>query len=156
MSNVYIVSTMTNSMSYRTYRTIGPENPEKGPRIVTPVNELTITIRGGANRPSQKLGFGDQSNDLNGNMLWTARGVVTTITEDQYERLKDHHLFKKHLAKGLVEVVNRDISGDHKAVAKIVSGHMTPHDNQAQLTKDTVANRIKVKSPSKEIMQEGW
>lgn len=153
MSNVYILSTMTNSMSYRTYRTIGLENPEKGPRIVAPINSETITIKGGANRPSQRLGFGEQHQDVNGNVLWTARGVVTSITEEQYEKLKGHWLFQKHVAKGLVEVVNRDISGDHKAVARIARD-MTPADNQAQLTKETVAQRIKVKVPMKELAQE--
>jgi hypothetical protein len=153
MSNVYILSTMTNSMSYRVYRTIGLENPEKGPRIVAPVNSETITIRGGANRPSQKLGFGEQHEDINGNVLWTARGVVTSITAEQYERLKAHWLFQKHVEKGLMEVVNRDISGDHKAVAR-VARDMTASDNQAQLTKDTVAQRIKVKVPMKELSQE--
>lgn len=153
MSNVYILSTMTNSMAYRVYRTIGLENPEKGPRIVAPINEETIVIRGGANRPSQKLGFGEQHQDVNGNVLWTARGVVTSVTEDQYERLSKHWLFQKHLEKGRVEVINRDISGDHKAISRIALD-MAPTDNHAQLTKETVANRIKVKVPSKEIAQE--
>jgi hypothetical protein len=152
-SNVYIVSTMTNSVSYRTYLTIGNPNPEKGPRIVTPINEKTITIKGGANRPSQKTGFGDQQTDINGNMLWTARGVVTSISEEDYERLKDHWLFKKHLLKGLVEVVNRNIEGNYAAVKAIVA-NMTPADNQALLTKETIAQRIKVKTPSKELAQE--
>jgi len=154
MSNVYILSTMTNSMSYRVYRTIGLENPEKGPRIVAPINEETITIRGGANRPSQRLGFGEQTQDLNGNVLWTARGVVTSITEDQYESLKGHWLFQKHLKNGRMEVVNRDISSNHKAIARVVEDNMKPSDNQAQLTKDSVAQRIKVKTPMKEIAQE--
>lgn len=153
MSNVYILSTMTNSMSYRVYRTIGLENPEKGPRIVAPINAETITIRGGANRPSQRLGFGEQHQDINGNVLWTARGVVTSITEEQYEKLKGHWLFQKHIQKGLMEVVNRDISNDHKAVARIARD-MTATDGHAQLTKDTVAQRIKVKVPMKELAQE--
>lgn len=153
--NVYIVSTMTNSVSYRTYRTIGEENPQKGPRIVTPINEETITIRGGANRPSQRLGYGEQSSDVNGNMLWTAKGVVTSITEAQYARLKDHWLFQKHKEKGFVEVLNRDIGTDHRAIAKVASG-MEGVDNQAQLTKETVAQRIKVKTPEDSISQERW
>lgn len=145
---------MTNSMSYRFYRTIGLENPEKGPRIVAPVNEDTITIRGGANRPSQKLGFGDQHQDGNGNVLWTAKGVVTPITEEQYERLSGHWLFQKHLSNGRVEVVNRDVSSNHRAIARIVEDGMKASDNQSQLTKATVAQRIKVKVPMNEIAQE--
>lgn len=154
MSSVYILSTMTNSMSYRVYRTIGLENPEKGPRIVAPINEETITIRGGANRPSQRLGFGDQHQDINGNVLWTARGVVTPITEEQYDKLKDHWLFQKHVKNGRMQVVNRDISGNHKVIKRIVEDDMNASDNQAQLTKDTVAQRIKVKVPMKELAQE--
>jgi hypothetical protein len=150
--HVYILSTMTNSMSYRTYRTIGLENPEKGPRIVAPINEMTITIRGGANRPSQKIGFGEQSEDINGNILHTPDGVITPVTEEQFERLKGHWLFQKHLDKGRVKVLNRDV--DHKTVKRIVEDDMLASDNQAQLTKATVAQRIKVKTPMKEIAQE--
>jgi len=153
MSNVYILSTMTNSVSYRVYRTIGDSQPSKGPRIVAPINEETITIRGGANRPSTKSGFGDRTEDINGNVLWHARGVITPVTDEQYEKLKEHWLFQKHVKGGFLEVVGARDAGSHEAIKKVTSA-MNNQDPHAQLTKDTVAQRIKVKTPAKDIAQE--
>lgn len=151
--SAYILSTMTNAVCYRVYRTIGEANPSKGPRIVAPVVAEDIIIRGGANRPSVKSGFGEMAENLDGNPIWTARGVVTTVTDEQSERLKSHWLFQKHLDGGFVEVLNKDISHDHKAVAKIAA-NMNGEDPHQQLSKATVAQRIKVKTPSKELAQE--
>jgi hypothetical protein len=153
MAKVFILSTMTNAVNYRVYRTIGENNPSKGPRIVAPVTAEDIIIRGGANRPSTKSGFGDRSEDINGNVLWHARGVITPIEEDQYERLKGHWLFQKHLEGKFVEVISGRDAASHDSVKK-VAVQMNQQDPHAQLTKETVAQRIKVKTPAKDIAQE--
>ncbi|USN16334.1 hypothetical protein PLUTO_00180 [Luteibacter phage vB_LflM-Pluto] len=138
--NVYVVSTMTNAVSYCSWETVG-----NLPRI-----KRKITIAGGAGLPSIRSGFGDMSADGEGTPMWTAAGVVTPIPRDAYERfLKDHPTFIKHVAKGYVQVMDKDITGNHKAVKKIVSG-MESHDGFAQLTKETVKQKIKVTTKTKE------
>jgi hypothetical protein len=150
----YVLSTMTNSVSYRNYRFVGDRNATQNQALL-PIPTDTVVIRGGANRPSQKGGFGEQANDLNGNVLWTPRGVITVLTDEEYDRVKDHWLFQKHMAGGYLEVVNEDVHGNHKKVAKIAAA-MEGQDPGAQLTKDTLAQRIKVKTPDKEISVEGY
>lgn len=165
MSKVFILSTMTNSVMYATYRMVGEVNAAQktGPM---PVREKdSITIRGGADRPSQKLGFGQTSEDVNGNILWTAKGVVTPITEEQYARLKDNWLFKKHVEGGYLAVVAGDVANDHRKVSRKVeeirekaqdtSGDETAGQDRAKLlTKENIAQRINVRVPTKELSQE--
>lgn len=149
----YVLSTMTNSVSYRNYKYIGDRNATQNQSLL-PVPADTVLIRGGANRPSLKGGFGETTNDLNGNVIWTPRGVVTVLEDEEYERVKDHWLFKKHLAGGYLEILDEDISGNHKKVAKIAA-QMEGQDPGAQLTKDTLAQRIKVKTPDAELDVQG-
>lgn len=146
---VYVLSKMTNAVSYRNYRMVGDVNGKQGP---LPVPTDTVIIRGGADRPSQKGGFGESAEDINGNVLWTPRGVVTKLTDDEYERVKEHWLFKKHMEGGYLAVVGSDVVDNHKKVTKIVED-MEGQDPSAQLTKSTVGQRIKVKTPSKELEQ---
>jgi hypothetical protein len=149
----YVLSKMTNAVSYRNYKFIGDRNATQNQSLL-PIPADTVIIRGGANRPSQKGGFGDTDTDASGNVIWTPRGVVTTLTDEEYERVKDHWLFKKHMEGGYLAILDEDISGDHKKVARIADD-MEGQDPGAQLTKDTVAQRIKVKTPDRELRTEG-
>lgn len=149
--SVHILSKMTNSVSYRTYRFIGNANESKNQSLLPIPNGDNILIRGGANRSSQTIGFGDQSQDVSGNMLWTPAGVVTSITDEQYSRLKDNWLFKKHVENGHLEVVNASAANNHKEVIKIANGMAS--DNSAPLTKATIQGRVKVSIPTSEIEQ---
>jgi hypothetical protein len=145
MSNyVYILSKMTNSVTYRTYRLVGDAKQKAGPLPVPNGDE--ITIRGGADRPSQRIGFGEASNDINGNVIWTPRGVVTKITQDQYDRLKEQYLFKLHMDGGYLAVVDLSTSESHKKVARVAED-MEGENKDALLKKETIAQRIKVKTP---------
>lgn len=136
MKNVYIVSGMTDSISYCFHTE--PKSANDVPSI-----REKITIRGGRGLPSNRSGFGEQSNDISGTPLWTAEGIVTAITEAQYARLKEHHLFKKHMDAGRLKVVNHDIRGNHQAV-KNISRDMEGPDSHSLLTKATVKVRVKV------------
>ncbi len=151
---VYVLSTMTNSVSYRTYRMVG-STQEKGHGPLPVPEPNAVIIYGGAGLPSHRSGFGEVSEDLQGQPLWTPAGVVTPVSDENYEKLANHWLFKKHLEKNLVKVLKDDIRGNHKEVARQVAMDMQPHDNFAQLTKETLAQRIKVKVPSKELSQDG-
>jgi hypothetical protein len=146
---VYVLSKMTNGVSYRNYRLVGDANSKQG---ALPVPTDTVIIRGGADRPSQKGGFGEAAEDFNGNVLWTPRGVVTKLTDEEYDRVKEHWLFKKHLAGGYLAIVDSNTADNHKKITRVVED-MEGQDPAAQLTKSTVAQRIKVKTPVKEIEQ---
>jgi hypothetical protein len=142
--NVYVVSTMTAGVSYCFWLTI-----DGLPRI-----QDKITVRGGANLPSTKDGFGERSGDGEGQPMWTPAGVVTPIRRDRYEKLKEHDLFKKHLALGFVSVTTQDVTDNHKAVKKIVAG-MEPADGFAQLTPATYKDRVKITTKTKELEDGG-
>jgi hypothetical protein len=127
---VYIVSTMANAVSYNAHITI-----DGVPRIDP---ERSITIRGGAGLPSQTSGFGEiVQNEANQMPMWTPKGAVTPILRERYAILKDHWLFKKHLEKGYVTVVeDPSIMGNHSAVKKIVEG-METDDPRAPLNEQS-------------------
>lgn len=133
--SVFVISTMTNSVSYRFYKNVGD----------LPVVQDSITIRGGAGLPSLKSGFGEMGADGEGAPLWTAEGMVTPLSDARYDILKDHKLFKDHLEGGHVKVVNADLTGNHAQVKKEIRS-MAPRDNFAQLTPATVGQKIKVKT----------
>jgi hypothetical protein len=142
---VHILSKMTDSVKYNTYNFIGNKSDNTKQNLLPISRNDGVLIRGGAGRPSQKIGFGDRAQDPNGNVLWTPAGVVTTITDQEYDRLKDHWLFKKHLENGVLEVVTSDVVDNHKKV-KLIAEDM-PRDGAALLSSDVLAEKLKVKIP---------
>lgn len=133
----FVLSTMTNSVNYRIYANVGD--------LPTPVD--SIIIHGGAGIPSMKSGFGEMAKDSEGMPIWTAEGMVTTLTDERYSVLKDHWLFKKHIDSGHIKVVDHDIRGNHKAIVRETKS-MQARDGFAQLTKETLKQSIKVKANS--------
>ncbi|QJB22071.1 hypothetical protein XccvBFoX7_gp13 [Xanthomonas phage FoX7] len=138
MSKVYVISTMTSSVSYTFYEVV-----DNLPRV-----KDKIVIHGGANLPSMRSGFGEVSQDGEGSPMWTAAGIVTPISTERYEKLKDHHIFQKHLAAGRVSVSEKDVEGNHREVKRIVSG-MEARDGFAQLTPTTFKQKVKVTTEMK-------
>lgn len=136
----YVLSTATNSVSYAFYEMTGD----------LPVIRDKITIKGGAGIPSIRSGFGEMNQDSEGVPMWTADGVVTPVSDARYEMLKDHPIFKKHLDKGLVKVINSDITGNHKAVREHARD-MTKRDGFAQMTPESLKAHSKVKINTESI-----
>lgn len=136
----YILSTMTNSVSYANWGKVGD----------LPVMRNKVTIKGGTGLPSISSGFGEVSKDGEGTPLWTADGVITPISDEQYDLIKDHKLFNQHIEKGLIKVLNSDISGNHKAVKREVA-NMQKRDGFAQLNADTLKEHTKVKISNRDI-----
>lgn len=132
---IYIVSTMTNSVNYGFYDYVGKDK--------LPMVKKKILIHGGAGMPSLRSGFGIQSKDLEERPMWTAAGMATSISAEDYAMLKDHPVFIKHKEKGFVKVWDRDITGNHKEVVKITAD--MERDGFQQLTPATLKQRIKVK-----------
>jgi len=147
---VYVVSTRTNSIAYCIYeQNVQMERGAAGPNmpILPQIPKILrkIVINGGAGLPSFRSGFGEQASNTDGVPLWTASGIVTPVSDSDYELLKENYVFKKHLARNLVRVVDHDLRGNHKAVIKEVK-QMEPHDGFAQLNKETLNMKIKVSS----------
>lgn len=145
--SVYVISTMTDSVGYTFFRNVGD----------LPVPHKKIVIRGGADLPSHKSGFGEMRHNEEGQPLWTAEGVCTPVSDSDYEVLKDHWLFKKHVDGGKLKVVSRDIHDDYKAVKKEVKSMETgwESDKAKQLTPETVKQRVGNKHLKIHEMSEG-
>lgn len=152
MAQVYILSKMANSVTYRTYTMRGDKSQKAG--LLPMPDPNPITIKGGAERPSQRGGFGDVAQDISGNVIWTPRGVVTTLSQEDYDRLKGHALFQKHMEGGYLAVVTSDVANNHKKVSRIAED-MEGQDRALLLKKETIAQRIKVNVPTfNEVSQE--
>lgn len=145
----YILSTMGTAVSYAFFDYVGSSDSKAGK---LPVIRKKVTIYGGAGMPSLRSGFGEMSHDAEGHPIWTAAGVVTAVSDADYEALKDHALFQKHLDGGYVSVLNSDITGNHKAVAK-EARKMEKDEGSMQLNKERLKQSVKVKTPM-ELEQE--
>lgn len=154
--SVYILSTMTNSVCYRTYHFVGDavSQVKNGPGPLPVPDPNPIMIHGGAGIPSLKSGIGEVSRDSEGKPLWTPRGVVTAIKDEDYERLKDHWLFQKHIKANYLKVIEKDISHDIKEIRRQVEMDMQLRDDFAQLSRETLKQKIKVKTPDKTLSQD--
>ncbi len=130
----YVLSTMTNAVSYAFFNDVGG----------LPVIRDKVTIKGGAGLPSLTAGFGEVSKDDEGSPMWTPDGVVTPLSDERYDLVKDHPLFKKHIDKGVLKVINHDITGNHKEVQKQTRS-MEKKDGFAQLNPATIGQHCKVK-----------
>jgi hypothetical protein len=65
----YVISKMTNSVSYCFY------TERRNPNDVPSIREK-ITILGGCGMPSHRSGFGERTEDIQGQPLWVADGIV--------------------------------------------------------------------------------
>lgn len=149
---VYVVSTMTNSVKYCRYSYIGDDSHAGGK---LPILQDYVMIRGGAGLPSIKTGFGNMTTDEEGVPMWTADGVVTPLSDEQYDVVKEHWLFQKHKKEGLLRVIEKDILGNHKAVQDIVNHDMRKRDAHAQLNGERFNEKIKVTAKLMEQTPDG-
>lgn len=141
----YIISTMTGSVSYNWYENVNG----------LPLKKAGVVIYGGAHLPSLRSGFGDMQRDAEGNPIWTAAGVVTPVSESNYELLKNNALFKKHMDGGYLKVINQDIVDNHKAVKREVNT-MVAADPYAQLTPATFKQKVNMKTPMQLDQETGF
>jgi hypothetical protein len=148
----FVLSTMTQSVAYTTFNFVGVESPQGATRL--PIPKKKIVIRGGAGIPSARSGFGDMANNADGQPIWTAAGMVTPVSEENFEILKEHWLFKRHQEAGRVRVINEDVRDNYKAVKKEVSS-MHRGDNFAQLTPSTVGGRVKASLVEPKVDPDG-
>lgn len=143
--SVSIISKMSQSVSYTFYENVEEETSSVGGKIKLgriPAVKKSITVRGGAGLPSSRSGFGEMTEDLEGKPLWTADGIVTTVSDADYELLKTLPIFMKHVGKGLLRVLHKDVSGNHKLVSK--EAQTMTEDPHSLMTSEKLQQRIKV------------
>lgn len=90
-----------------------------------------ILINGGANIPDKHL--------------LTPYGKVTSVTDEQYEALDRHYLFKLHESNGFIK------ADRHKEDAEKVASDMTGRDDSAPDTAESLA----VSDPNVESVKDG-
>ena len=152
----YVTSTMTSSVGYCIYeQNTGLEPRKQGMPALSKLPKILkkIIIRGGAGIPSETSGSGDMVKYKNSGVpIWTAHGVVTAVKDEDMELLLDNVVFKKHLEKGYVRVVDTDIRGNNKAIMREVKS-MEEKDQFAQLNdetfKDMINQKMKIVSADK-------
>lgn len=133
---IYVLSKMTHSVSYRVYQDVAG----------LPTAVKSITIHGGASLPSEKSGFGDMHQTEDGRPIWTSEGTVTKVSDADYEVLKAHTLFCKHLENNHLKVVTYDISGNNKEIKRLASD--MEDDGRRQLNKSTMNTKVKATTVS--------
>lgn len=114
----YITSTMSSAIAYCFYKTL-----PGGMRAV----EREVLVKGGANVADKRT-------------ILTPKGVSTEVTEEELELLKKHPLFKEHLQKGFVTVVDTKYREEAEKAArslekKDASAPKTPDDYKQKTTK---------------------
>jgi len=99
MARLYVYSTLTNDMSYNTF---APKDKDSGHQV----NEIvhSVLIKGGTNRADQVK-------------LFTPRGVVTEVSESDYEHLQNNPMFKYHMDKGFITVRKSKVDPEVAAAA---------------------------------------
>lgn len=107
MSNNYIYSTLTADNAYAIY--------ENNPNADIPVIERKILIKGGANVADRKT-------------LYTPKGVVTQVSDEDLALLEKDYSFQQHVKNGFIKVER------HEAPVEKIVADMTPKDKSAPKT----------------------
>ncbi|QDH45953.1 hypothetical protein Pa193_043 [Pseudomonas virus Pa193] len=140
---VYIVSAMTQSVSYNAYDTSDPSNPRL---------QRKILIRGRAGIASETSGFGDMISDAAGRPIWTPQGDCTAVSDSDFELLQANKIFMRHMDKGYLRVVKTDITSDHQRISK--ETRTMERDGFQPLDADRLQQKIKVTTASASQEQE--
>lgn len=112
MKKVYVFSTLSTPMAYTKFSTGGNDLPRP---------ERTVSIMGGANVADKNF--------------VTPKGVMTAITEEEYEFLQHNNLFKKHVENGFIVVEKSEHKVDDVVadmVARSPDAPMVPDDYVAE------------------------
>lgn len=113
---VHIVSTATSGRDYREMSK--PKTGKDGRWTTAPYVLKSVSIKGGAN--------------LAGVGILTPKGVVTSISDEDYAWLKELPGFKRHKERGFLSVVE-----GKEPVANAVAGSMKAFDGSAPQNVDS-------------------
>ena len=104
----YIYSTLTASQDYTTWKPM-----QEGQMVREALHK--VTIHGGANVANKHL--------------ITPKGVVTAVTESDFEHLEKNDQFQFHLARGYLSVEHKNLE-----IELVVSKGMKAKDESAPVT----------------------
>lgn len=131
----YVLSTATCTQHFPEY---APNAGQSG--INTAIR--TVTVKGGANSASSVSGFGDLSHTTEGQPLWTPRGVVTEVTDEEAAFLLSCPQFIVGQKAGFYQIMEKG-AHNHDTVKKLAK-NMTSRDRSAPLTVETLKSQVKV------------
>lgn len=119
----YVLSKLANDQCYTKY-VKGADNFNQA--------VASVTIKGGAGVANKKT-------------LMTPQGVVTKITDEQYELLKENKEFQNHLERGFLNVfaINPDVEKKSEKMSKDKSSQLTSKDFEEQGLKAPETGAIK-------------
>lgn len=132
----FILSTATCDQKFVEYR--------KGANGSPNVPLRSVLIKGGANLPSMKSGFGELTNTDSGQPLWTPRGTVTKVSDEDLELLLAHEGFRTAVKAGFYQVTDHELGDSHQKVARAVADDMKDADRSAPLNPKTLQGAVKV------------
>ena len=112
----YIYSTLSNDQAYTTWQPV-PESRQK--ESMARVVERTILVRGKANIADR--------------FFITPRGMVTKVTEEEFEHLKNNEDFIRHEKAGHILVEEKKYDPE-----VVVAKGMKQADDSAPITPNTV------------------
>jgi rRNA maturation endonuclease Nob1 len=124
---MYIYSTLSCNQLYTKYAPA----PEGGVSRV----DKTVLINGGANVANKNI--------------ITPRGVVTEISEEEYNLIKDNALFKTHIDNGYITVEAKSADVDKVVVnmeSRSQDAPLTPQDYEVEGKHETAKTTIKAKN----------
>lgn len=118
---IYITSKMAAPVTYAFYT--------QGANKINVVTD-EITIKGGADVINRKT-------------LETPSGAVTELSEEKFNKLKSHPLFKKHLEDGFLAVLGteKEANKADKNLNKDTSKQLTPNDYNKKGKKTPKTNK---------------
>lgn len=131
----FVLSTQSTSTKYQDHSTA-----DGGMLVVN----RTVMVRGGANLASLSGGFGEMTKTEEGTPIWTPRGVVTPVSDEDAEFLQRHPVFIAEQKAGFVMILDKAPGNDHDKITKIVAAELNPRDGSAPLTKETFKTQVKV------------
>jgi len=81
--------------------------------------KMSVLIKGGANVTNKQL--------------VTLDGVLTYVNEAQADFLRNHKNFQRHLDRGHLKIIEKEVAPRQETVTKIAANEMVARDSSAQL-----------------------
>ncbi len=108
----YIMSKMSANVNYAIYT--------KGAKGLNEVKQI-ITVNGGADVVDKKT-------------LVTPEGVLTVVSDEDFAKLQDNPIFKRHLDRGVLSISSNERNAQKSSVelTKDDSAQLTPKDYKRQ------------------------
>lgn len=126
-----VISTLSNDVIFCNYK-----RTEDG----TVYAQQKVTILGKARIPQDRRQWGELRRDPQLNALFYAEGVVTKISDEAWEWLKEKKYFNNYVKAGNLKVLHSfNNADDHRAVDKFAQQDMSNDDGFGLLTESKMS-----------------